>query len=179
MPAFFTARGDDGTTSLPGGRRVSKDDEVIETLGALDEANAAFGLARSLVQSTGAADLIRHIQRDLQSLMGEVAMAGGGDNGAAIIQIDYVNWLEEQVAFFADMTPPFHGFILPGDLPGAAALDLARTAVRKAERRVIHLYRNGILTNAVLLAYLNRLSSLCFVLEQYEAKPQQSEKNSL
>ena len=179
MPAFFTARGDDGTTSLPGGKRVSKDDDVIETLGTLDEANAAFGLARSLVQSAGAADLIRHIQRDLQTLMGEVAMAGAGENGVAIIQIDYVNWLEEQVAFFGDMVPPVHGFILPGDLPGAAAIDLARTAVRKAERRVIHLYRNGILTNAIILAYLNRLSSLCFVLEQYEAKPQQQRKNSV
>jgi len=179
MPSFFTARGDNGTTSLPGGTRVSKDDDVIETLGALDEASAAFGLARSLVQSAGMGELIRHIQRDLQTVMGEVALAGGGENGAAVIQIDYVNWLEEQVAFFGDMVPPVHGFILPGDLPGAAALDLARTAVRKAERRVMHLYRNGILTNAVLLAYLNRLSSLCFVLEQYETKSQQQEKNSL
>ncbi len=179
MPAFFTARGDDGTTGLPGGKRISKDDDVIETLGALDEANSAFGLARSLVQSDGTADLIRHIQRNLQTLMGEVAMAGGGEKDVVVIQIDYVNWLEEQVAFFGDMVPPFHGFILPGDQPGAAALDLARTAVRRAERRVIHLYRTGILTNAVLLAYLNRLSSLCFVLEQYEAKPQQHEKNSL
>ncbi len=108
-----------------------------------------------------------------------MALSGGGENGAAVIQIDYVNWLEEQVSFFGDMVPPVHGFILPGDLPGAAALDLARTAVRKAERRVMHLYRNGILTNAVLLAYLNRLSSLCFVLEQYETKSQQQEKNSL
>ena len=179
MPSFFTARGDDGTTGLPGGKRVSKDDEIIETLGALDEANAAFGLARSLVQSAGMADLIRHIQRDLQALMGEVALAGGGDSGAAVIQIDYVNWLEEQVASFGDMMPPFHGFILPGDQPGAAALDLARTAVRKAERRVTYLFRSAMITNPILLAYLNRLSSLCFVLEQYEAKPHENEKNSL
>jgi cob(I)alamin adenosyltransferase len=164
---FYTRNGDDGFTGLLGEGRVPKEEDRIEALGTLDEATAALGLARSLIQDQTLQQVILRIQRDLYLLMAEVAATP--ENAARFRQIDSasVAWLEQQTDTFAHNVTLPNEFILPGDTPSGAALSLARTVIRRAERRVAALFHQNLLENADLLRYLNRLSSLCFVLELY------------
>ncbi|WP_322807703.1 cob(I)yrinic acid a,c-diamide adenosyltransferase [Thermanaerothrix sp.] len=164
---FYTRNGDDGFTGLLGEGRVPKEEDRIEALGTLDEATAALGLARSLIQDQTLQQVILRIQRDLYLLMAEVAATP--ENAARFRQIDSasVAWLEQQTDTFAHNVTLPNEFILPGDTPAGAALSLARTVIRRAERRVAALFHQNLLENADLLRYLNRLSSLCFVLELY------------
>lgn len=168
MSPFYTRTGDEGTTGLLGEGRVPKFDLRIEALGALDEATAALGLARSLVLAPTVAPLLREIQRDLYHLMAEVGATP--ENAAKFRKIDAerVRWLEEQTDAVEQIVNLPNEFILPGETPASAALALARTIVRRAERRVVELFHVQLLENAALVAYLNRLSSLCFVLELLE-----------
>ncbi len=164
---FYTRNGDDGFTGLLGEGRVPKEEARIEALGTLDEATAALGLARSLLQNEDIKQTILQIQRDLYLLMAEVAATP--ENAARFRQITSasVAWLEARTdAFGQHITLPGE-FILPGDTPAGAALSLARTIIRRAERRVAALFHQKALENDALLRYLNRLSSLCFVLELY------------
>lgn len=167
MP-LYTGTGDDGTTGLLGEDRVSKDHPRIEALGALDEASAALGLARASCQAVQTAPILREAQRDLYKLMAEVAATP--DNAGKFKGIDAgrVSWLEEQADAIHKLINLPKEFILPGDTPSGAALSLARAVVRRAERRVTELYTLEELSNPELLRYINRLSSLCFVLELLE-----------
>jgi cob(I)alamin adenosyltransferase len=164
---FYTRNGDDGFTGLLGEGRVPKEEDRIEALGTLDEATAALGLARSLIQDQTLQQVILRIQRDLYLLMAEVAATP--ENAARFRQINSasVAWLEQQTDTLAHNVTLPNEFILPGDTPAGAALSLARTVVRRAERRVAALFHQNLLENKELLRYLNRLSSLCFVLELY------------
>ncbi|MGE5250494.1 MAG: cob(I)yrinic acid a,c-diamide adenosyltransferase [Bacteroidota bacterium] len=165
---FYTAKGDDGTTGMLGEGRVAKYHARIEALGALDEASAALGMARALAQAPEAAPVLLQAQRDLYKLMAEVAATPGNADRFRSIDETRIRWLEEQTDALGarvEMTPEF---ILPGDTPGGAAVSLARAVVRRAERRVVALYDAGEITNEHLQRYLNRLSSLCFVLELLE-----------
>jgi len=167
MP-LYTRRGDDGTTGLLGEDRVSKDNPRIEALGALDEASAALGLARASCLASQTPPILREVQRDLYKLMAEVAATPGNAEKFKGIDATRVTWLEEQAdAIHGIVTMPKE-FILPGDTPSGAALSMARAVVRRAERRVTELFTLEELGNAELLRYLNRLSSLCFVLELLE-----------
>ncbi len=171
MPAkspFYTAAGDDGTTGLLGEGRVPKDDPRMEAVGALDEATAALGLARAHARAPRTRTLILEVQRHLYRLMAEVAATPENQARFRGITSEQVTWLEGQIAALEEEVPPPKAFIVPGDSPGGAFLDLARAVVRRAERRVAALWRNRALENPALLAYLNRLSSLCFVLELLE-----------
>ncbi len=165
---FYTATGDDGTTGLLGEGRVPKDDPRMEAVGALDEATAALGLARAHARAPRTRTLLLEVQRHLYHLMAEVAATPENQARFRGITSEQVAWLEAQIAALEEDVPPPKAFIVPGDSPGGAFLDLARTVVRRAERRVAALLRNGTLENSALLAYLNRLSSLCFVLELLE-----------
>lgn len=166
MP-FYTRNGDDGYTGLLGEARVPKEEDRIEALGTLDEATAALGLARSLLQDEELRQVILHIQRDLYLLMAEVAATP--ENAARFRQINSasVTWLEAQTDAFGQRVILPGEFILPGDTPAGATLSLARAIIRRAERRVAGLFHQRALENDDLLRYLNRLSSLCFVLELY------------
>jgi cob(I)alamin adenosyltransferase len=168
MPSFYTRTGDDGYTGLLGEGRVPKHHPIPEAVGALDEATAALGLGRSACRGERTAGLILTVQRDLYALMAEVAATPG--NAARFRQIDAsrVSWLEQQTDALSEMVELPGDFILPGDSPAGAALAMARTIVRRAERRVARLYHEQMIENPELLHYLNRLSSLCFVLELYE-----------
>ena len=169
MPeTFYTRAGDEGYTGLLGPGRVPKEDPRIEALGAVDEANAALGIARAHARSPEAAGLLLDVQRDLYGLMGELAATP--ENAARFHAIDAqkVAWLEAQVDHLAEIVDIPREFIVPGDIIAGAYLDLARTIVRRAERRVADLVHRGELSNAQLLHYLNRLSSFCFVLELHE-----------
>jgi cob(I)alamin adenosyltransferase len=168
MSPFYTRTGDEGTTGLLGEGRVPKFDDRIEALGAVDEATAAIGLARSSAKSPQTAPLLLEAQRDLYKLMAEVGATP--ENAARFRSIDEarVRWLEEQTDRLEQTTEVPREFIVPGDVPASAALALARTVVRRAERRVVALSQRGGLENPHLLAYLNRLSSLLFMLELVE-----------
>ncbi len=165
---FYTGTGDQGTTGLLGEGRVSKDDPRMEAVGAVDEATAALGVARAHAQASQTRDLLLAVQRDLYRLMAEVAATPENQARFRGITDEQVRWLEEQIAALEAVVSPPNAFIVPGDSPGGAFLDLARTVVRRAERRVVALWRSGGLENPALAAYLNRLSSLCFVLELLE-----------
>lgn len=166
--SFYTRRGDDGTTGLLGEGRVPKHHPRLEALGALDEANAALGLARAACRHPRCGPILLEAQRDLYRLMAEVAATP--ENAARFRAIDAgrVAWLEAQIAALEASVEPPAEFILPGDSVAGAALALARTVVRRAERRVVELFDHGEITNPELQRYLNRLSSLCFALELLE-----------
>jgi len=167
MP-FYTRKGDDGTTGLLGKDRVFKHHPRIEALGALDEASAALGLARSSSLSPQTPPLLRLVQKDLYRLMAEVAATPENSEMFRGIDAGRVEWLESQTDTLSQVAPMPKEFILPGDTPSGAALSLARAIVRRAERRVSELFDLNELSNPELLRYLNRLSSLCFVLEIIE-----------
>jgi cob(I)alamin adenosyltransferase len=168
MSPIYTRAGDDGTTGVLGENRLPKYHPRMETLGALDEASAALGLARSQSKIPETGNLLKDVQRDLYVIMAEVAAPPKNARQFQIMAPRRVQWLEAQVDAIVALAPIPTEFILPGDsLPGAA-LDLARTIVRRAERHVAKLLDSGEIENRVLLLYLNRLSSLCFALEVYE-----------
>lgn len=167
MP-LYTRTGDDGTTGLLGEDRVSKDHPRIEALGALDEASAALGLARASCQASQTPPILREVQRDLYRLMAEVAATPENAGKFKGIDAGRVSWLEEQADAIHKLVSLPKEFILPGDTYGGAALSLARAVVRRAERRVTELFTLEELSNPELLRYINRLSSLCFVLELLE-----------
>ena len=166
---LYTRKGDDGFTGLLGEGRVLKSDARMEALGSIDEASAALGLARSLVEEKGLQELILQVQRGLYQIMAEVAATPENSSRFRTIGQEQVNWLEEHTDRLAEGLRMPAEFIVPGDSPASAAFSMARSVVRRAERRVVELAEKQLVENASLLAYLNRLSSLCFVLEVREA----------
>jgi len=163
---IYTRTGDNGETSLYGGERVTKNSPRIESIGGIDEANSQLGFARSLLpKGTDSlqADLNR-IQNDLFDLGSDLATAfgsGGEENVRRITAAD-VLYLEDRTDFYSEDGPPFKGFIIPGGHPAAAALQVARAVVRRAERRVVALAEKE-RVNPEVRHYLNRLSDLLFV----------------
>jgi cob(I)alamin adenosyltransferase len=168
MSPFYTRTGDDGNTGLLGEGRLPKHHPRIETIGTLDEASAALGLARALINSEQTKSLLADIQRDLYALMTEVAATPENASRFRTLSLSRIEWLESQTDLITARVPVPKNFILPGDTPGGAALSLARTVVRRAERRLAELADKGEVENPALLPYLNRLSSLCFALELEE-----------
>ncbi len=168
MTKFYTRTGDDGYTGVLGEGRIPKYHPITEAIGAVDEATAALGLARAHSQTEDCPLVLLDIQRDLYHLMSEISATP--QNAARFRKIDAarVAWLEQQADAFSDRVSLPKEFIVPGDSPAGAGLALARTVVRRAERQVARLYLDQGLENVELLRYLNRLSSLCFVLELYE-----------
>lgn len=165
---FYTARGDDGTTGLLGEGRVPKYHDRMEAIGALDEASAALGLARAQCSAAETPPILLQAQRDLYKLMAEVAATPENAQRFHYIDASRVNWLEEQTDAMSTKVEMPKEFILPGDTLGGAALSMARAIVRRAERCVVNLFDDEIVINPDLQRYLNRLSSLCFVLEIFE-----------
>jgi cob(I)alamin adenosyltransferase len=166
--AFYTRRGDDGYTGLLGEGRVPKYHPKPEALGAVDEATSALGLARATCTAPQIGPLILEVQRDLYLLMAELAATSDQSEKFRTIDDDRVAWLEAQIDTLSQSVTLPHEFIIPGDSTGSAALDLARTTTRRAERRLAELFHLKEISNANLLNYLNRLSSLCFLLELLE-----------
>ena len=166
--SFYTSKGDDGYTGQLGEGRAPKEGERIEAVGAVDEANAALGMARATSRAPETAGLLLRIQRDLYGLMGELASTPQNAARFRAIGAPQVAWLEAQIAGFGEQVEMTREFIVPGDTSEGAAMDLARAVVRRAERRVAGLFHQGLIENVELLRYLNRLSSLCFLLELYE-----------
>ncbi len=167
MP-FYTRGGDDGYSGLLGEGRVPKSNLRLEALGTVDEAGAALGLARSLSRSPEAKQLLLEVQRHLYGLMAELGATPENAARFRSITAEQVTWLEAQMDDLSASVEVPKEFIIPGDTVEGALMDLARTVVRRAERRVVELFHQGGIENQELMGYLNRLSSLCFILELRE-----------
>jgi cob(I)alamin adenosyltransferase len=162
---LYTRTGDDGTTGLRLGDRVRKDSAVIEANGAIDEAQAALGLARAELERDSAMDtLLVAIERDLWIVMAEVATPPGRRDrlelGTSAVNTEMVERLEDAIDETMASVELSPHFAVPGDTRASAALDFARTVVRRAERAVVRLD----LGDSLVGIYLNRLSDLCFAL---------------
>ena len=166
---IYTRAGDGGDTGLFGGARVPKDDARVVAYGEVDELNAALGMVLALEPQEMCRDVLERIQRDLFTIGAELA-APAGDRAKLAkalpgdpIGESHVGMLEHVIDAHEAKLPPLQAFILPGGTPKGAALHIARTVCRRAERTVVPLARSGVASPAVL-QYLNRLSDLLFVL---------------
>jgi len=169
---IYTRTGDDGTTALGNGERRPKFDLRIAAYGTIDELNAAIGMAR--LHTANAADIdgmLARIQNDLFDLGADLCSPdkGKGPGGARLTVVDaQVSRLEAEIdALNADLAP-LRSFVLPGGTPAAAALHLARTICRRAERLIVELAQapDETVSDAVL-KYVNRLSDFLFVASRY------------
>lgn len=161
---IYTCTGDAGTTGLGDGSRVEKDAARLEALGAVDEANAAIGLAR-LTASGDADAMLFRIQNDLFDLGADLCFPERGDETGPHLRIvaAQVERLEREIDAMNETLAPLNSFVLPGGTPLAAELHLARTIVRRAERDMVTLAKTEPV-GAAALAYINRLSDHLFVL---------------
>lgn len=158
----YTKTGDQGQTSLFSKERVFKDHPRVEAYGTVDEASAAMGLAKSLLNQSWAVDILQKIQFDLINLNGDLASQNLQERDYHITQ-QHVAELESIIDSLEQKRIPQNYFVIPGACTASAALDLARTMVRRTERCVVKLKRTEEVTLPVSL-YLNRLSDLLFVL---------------
>jgi len=170
---IYTGKGDDGTTSLWYGGRVPKSDPRTEAYGSLDEANAALGVARSLCgpdEAELAADILR-VQRELFVAGAELATApeaaGRLEDGVSRVTPEMAAALEPLIDKYVSRVELPPKFILPGGTTLSAQLDVARTAIRRAERRTVELKDAGELASDAILVYLNRASDLAFAMARY------------
>lgn len=168
MSKFYTTNGDDGSTGTLGSERLPKHHPLLQALGAVDEANAALGMARSFACQPETGSIIQSIQRDLYTMMTVIASSPHHTDRFPRLEKARLDWLEEQIRELEQHTPPPKNFILPGDTPASGALALARTITRRAERCISAVQHEDSILDPLLLKYLNRLSSLCFVLELHE-----------
>lgn len=165
---IYTKTGDKGETGLMGGGRVPKDHVRVVAYGEVDETNAAIGVVLSTAPATFAAELLTEIQRDLFSLGAALATPEPerlkqAQRDKAAVAGGRVAALEHAIDAAAAELAPLKAFVLPGGSPKAAALHLARTVSRRAERAVVALAREEHVPPDVLV-YLNRLSDLLFTL---------------
>lgn len=165
---IYTKTGDNGTTGLVRGPRRMKYDLRVEVFGTVDEANSAIGMARLSSQGMPKLDaVLARIQNDLFDLGSDFATPGHDPAGTAPslrITAEQAAWLEEQIDAFNANLSPLTSFVLPGGSPLAAALHVARTVTRRAERLAFSLAGKEPDVNGEALVYLNRLSDLLFVL---------------
>ena len=169
---MYTRRGDRGETGLLYGGRVPKTDPRCEAYGTLDEAVSAMGLARSLSVKGEVRRILLDLQKEAFTVGGELAIDTDYYpkylKHFEAVTPELVARLEEITDDIASKVDVPREFIMPGGTPAAAAIDLARTIVRRAERRAVALKDEGLVSNDEILRYLNRLSSLLFVLARYE-----------
>lgn len=165
---YYTTEGDDGTTGLLGKGRVKKYHPRPAAYGDVDEAQAALGMARAVITDAGAANVILQVQRHLYHLMAELAATAEAAAQFRTIDESHVAWLAEQTDAYGARIKLPPEFTIGGDSVPGAALDFARTVVRRAERGVVRLLDEGYIENRHLVSYLNRLSSLLYVLSRYE-----------
>jgi cob(I)alamin adenosyltransferase len=177
---FYTGNGDDGHTGLLGPERVPKYDLRPEAYGTVDEAQAILGLARTSGCTPFTGEILRVIQRDLYPMMAELAAAGTSESPFEDkITAAHVVQLERWIAGFEVQVEMPREFVIPGDSQAGAALHLARTVVRRAERLAVHMAHSGLLPNSEVLRYLNRLSSLLFVLAIFEDRTASNDRLTL
>ena len=166
---IYTRKGDDGSTRLLFGGSVCKDDVAPEAYGAVDEAQAALGLARAETGDGSELDeLLVRLERDLWVVMGELATAPDNRQklvaGTSLVTKDMVDGLEPLIDEISARFEPPSEFVVPGQNRLAALLDVARTVVRRAERRALGVAVDG----SHVVPYLNRLSDLLWTLARWQ-----------
>lgn len=167
--SIATKTGDDGTTALMFGRRVSKTDPRIAANGACDELNAALGLVRVSCADNRITNSVLSIQRELVNLMGEIAVAAEDraryrEQGYPLVTDGMVESLTAQIdTLEQNYNISYQGWATPGATPASAALDMARTVCRRAERLVCECRERGFPVSDEIIRYLNRLSDLCWL----------------
>jgi cob(I)alamin adenosyltransferase len=173
VPRIYTKTGDDGATGLLYGGRVSKAGGVTEAYGSVDEAVAVLGLARALSLQHDVRTLLLHLQRELFVIGADLATnpreRAKLRPGVSLATPSMVAELETHIDRLVSERPLPNEFIVPGATPGSAAVDVARTVVRRAERRTVEAREGGSEVSDVVLRYLNRLSDLLFVVARREA----------
>ena len=161
---IYTKTGDAGETGLYGGIRVPKDSVRIEACGTVDELNACIGFVRSQIQDSEIDAILHRIQNELFDLGADLATLETHPKAATLrIPPTLTPELEREVDRFEGQLPALKNFILPGGSTGGAAIHLARTVCRRAERCVVRLAESETVNPEVLI-YLNRLSDLLFML---------------
>lgn len=169
---LYTRSGDEGTTALFGGGRVAKDSPRVEAYGAVDELNAALGVAAAFLPQRRLVSLLQGIQNELLNVGSELASESGKAAAAGQMFKDpeaKIAALEQLIDEYDARVSPLRTFVLPGGTQGAALLHLCRTVCRRAERAVVRLARAEDV-NPAIVVYLNRLSDLLFVLARYANK---------
>jgi len=183
--AVATGKGDDGTTGLLFGGRVAKDDPRTDAYGTLDEAVAAFGLARAELIAAGQDELAGTVlghQRQLFVAAAELAVNPQArdrlQDGVSRVSEEMLQAVEAELAHWESAVEMPREFVVPGETRASAALELARTILRRAERRTVTLQRDGLLASPWLVPFINRLADLAWVLaraaeqaEQRQAPP--------
>ena len=169
---IYTKFGDQGETSLLYGGRVSKNNPHTEAYGITDEAVSALGLARALTDDVRVQDTLRELQRDLFTVAAELATEPDKyelfQQHFTPVTPEMVENLEKTIDSLEEGVEMPKVFILPGGSPSSAAIDLARCIIRTSERRVVAVKEAGLLTNELIISYLNRLGDLLFVLARYQ-----------
>jgi cob(I)alamin adenosyltransferase len=173
MARIYTKTGDDGTTGLLYGGRISKADPATEAYGSTDEAVAALGLARAL-SGDPAFDLeVIGLQRELFVIGADLAAnpteRAKLERRVSLVTEEMVAGIEARIDTLVAAHPLPNAFVVPGANPVSAALDVARTLVRRAERAVAALVDADVDVNGAVLRYLNRLSDLLFVMARVQA----------
>jgi cob(I)alamin adenosyltransferase len=165
----YTRTGDDGTTGLCGGQRVSKSSRRISAYGAVDELNSVLGLAIASRLETSISDELTRIQNELFHLGSDLCILEQDKQAmpVPVIEQRHVDALESSMDQRSAELSPLENFILPGGSNGAAQLHLARAVCRRAERQLVSLAEQE-QVNPVTLEYLNRLSDALFVMARYE-----------
>ncbi len=179
--SIVTKTCDTGTTGLMYNRRVSKCHPRVEAYGSVDELNAALGLARATTEHAFVRDNLLAIQKDLVTLMGELA-TGVEDlsryvkEGYSLVTAELSARLENLIREIESQQITYHGWATPGASLNSAALDVARTICRRAERRVCALHEIGQLRNPEITVYLNRLSDLLWLFARWVGMSKAKEK---
>ena len=167
LSKIYTRTGDKGETGLTGGDRVAKDSVLIHAIGDVDELNSLLGLLACKLEGDICLD-IKAVQNDLFDLGGELSCA------LPLIKQNRIDWLEQKLDQLNENLPPLKEFILPGGGEAASVCHLARSVCRRAERNLVSAARD-VSINAEVLAYINRLSDLLFVMSRFITR-QQGEK---
>ncbi len=174
---IYTRKGDDGTTGLWYGGRVSKSDGRPDAYGTLDEAASALGMARAAAKDD------EEIHRDIVAIQTDLFIAGAElatapeaahrlEPGVSKVTQDMVDRLEPMIDGYMDRVELPPKFVLPGGTELSARLDVARTAIRRGERKVVQLKETGNLPDDTVLHYLNRVSDLVFAMARYADEDQ-------
>ena len=169
---IYTKYGDEGTTGLLYGGRVSKNDPHTEAYGITDEAVSTMGLARTMSEDPKVKYILRELQKELFAVAAELATAPERydmfKRHFKPVSMEMVTRIEDLIDELEESVEMPNVFILPGGSSASAAIDMARCSIRTAERRVVALHEQGKLTNPDILNYMNRLGDLLFVLARYQ-----------
>jgi cob(I)alamin adenosyltransferase len=165
--SIATKRGDSGETGLAGGLRVQKDTIRVEAYGTIDELNSAIGVARAAIQEPRVHNLLKDIQRELFRVGSALATPPMSPKPEPPITTEMVERLTMEVHALEAVEGMVSDWSISGEHPPSAVLDLARTVCRRAERRVVALRNSGEMVNPNILAYVNRLSDLLWLLGRF------------